>query len=538
MKTNTIIITIISILLIAGTIYYTTQTTETPDQTKTPTTPQDTSTPPPNETETTTTPDSTNQTDTTTDTETKEPTTTEYTVPIHPGMHQIPGENQLKTDIKAPDNTNITTYTYDDPDILTWYTTQLSDLNYIAQGTDGDKDVELNWIQYETGETRLIILTLTSPGMPAPILGIIQGTRETLKEYTPTLPIRDEEKEPHPINDMFPGDLPLPENPILYNTSPINPEDIKEIWPLGTLGPESGHTFPTTNGYLVWKNPEAYPPSIEVVSPADGYIIEISYEEKEWQTERTGTYSDYEIRIATAKTQITRIGHISELSEELQTKIGPLETGMNQMEIPVTEGELLGYTGGRPGAQYTMNWRIHDKSIKSFINPEKYGLSSTEAHFLDYCTPELYEQLIPLMTRTTEPIVGTYDYDVNGTLSGNWFHNETSKNDPLTDWTKHLSFCYDPYDNTRPLISVGGTLNTEIGVYYVENENPKFTETNKNTGPITYWTKGDPTDERYRNIPKTTFLVELQDNNILHIETFNGWIDHPEFTENAQTYTR
>ncbi|MBD3172903.1 hypothetical protein GF326_10560 [Candidatus Bathyarchaeota archaeon] len=185
-----------------------------------------------------------------------------------------------------------------------------------------------------------------------------------------------------------------------------------------------------------------------------------------------------------------------------------------------------------------MNWRVHDLSISSYINPMKYWLSSTEGHFLEYCTPELYEQLVPLMTRTEEPITGVYDYDINGTLSGNWFHENIESEEPMGDWDKHLSFCYDMYDSKKALISIGGMLDVPIGVYLLEEETPKFSQVKPDSGAIYYWAEGDPESDEHSHMPRITVLVELLDYETLRIEAFSGWINEPSFSENAHIYTR
>ena len=469
-----------------------------------------------------------------------------FSPPIHSSLQSIPGDDKLKEDLQIPEGADFAVYEFSYVDILEWYTEELENLTLVDEGTQTDpmEGMTFTWVKYHPQDDGLILFTINNPEMLGPVLGIIQGKWNILTDYTPSLPFMEGdmsvEGEQGSIESMFPSYLPLPEDPIQFNTPPIAIEDIEEIWPFGELGPDDGHIFPTQNGYLMWKNPEAYPPSIEVVAPSDGYIIELTYHKLEWPSEsgRTGIYNDYEIRIATAKTQIIRLGHVSELSEDLLSRIGEVSEGDNHLELVVSEGELLGYTGGRPRAQYTMNWRIHALSISSYIHPEKYGLTSTEAHFLEYCTPELYEQLRPLMTRNVEPIIGVYDYDILGTLSGNWFHEDIETDEPIVEWDKQLSFCYDRHDPNKALLSVGGTLDIPVGVYLVENETPKFSQVDTNCGAIYYQLEGDPECDQYSHMPKITVLVELLDSETLKIEAFSGWIPDPVFSENAQIYTR
>jgi len=551
---NILVVAVVSILVIGGVFasnYL--KTEETPDQingddNETTTIP-DEDTPEPSETDTEDAPEQSNEAEPEDEPEpTTENETPPFTLPINSDLHSIPEDERLLEDINIPDGADYRVYSYNDFDILGWYREELADYTLADEGTQEDdyKAMQFNWIKYQIQDKGYILFTIEDPEMPSDLLGIIQDTWNKVSDYTPRLKFMDEmeEKEGAPslgnVEYMFPQNLPLPDDPILFNRPPVNVEDIEEIWPFGNLGPGDGHTFPTQNGYILWKNPESYPPDTKVYSPADGYIIELSYHKLEWPqgSGRTGTYNDYEIRIATAKTQITRLGHVSELSEELIDKIGEVSEGMTHLDIEVSEGELLGYTGGRPQAQYTMNWRVHDLSISSYINPMKYGLSSTEGHFLEYCTPELYEQLVPLMTRTEEPITGVYDYDINGTLSGNWFHENIDSEEPMGDWDKHLSFCYDMYDSKKALISIGGMLDVPIGVYLLEEETPKFSQVKPDSGAIYYWAEGDPESDEHSHMPRITVLVELLDYETLRIEAFSGWINEPSFSENAQIYTR
>ena len=480
------------------------------------------------------------------DSQSTEDNTTSFTLPVHSDLQLVPEDDRLIDDLRIPNGSDYKFYTYTEFDVLGWYKQELIDYTMFDEGTQEDDyaDILINWVKYQVQDKGYILFTIENSDMPGNLLGIIQNDWNDVRSYIPKIAFMEEEmdtEEPQKgINVMFPSYLPLPDNPIQFNRSPVNIEDIAEIWPFGNLGPDDGHIFPTQNGYILWKNPESYPPSIEVFSPADGYIIEVTYHKLEWSSGsgKTGTYNDYEIRIATAKTQITRLGHVSELSDELLAQTGEIIEGVNHLELEITEGDLLGYTGGRPQAQYTMNWRIHDLSISSYINPDRYGLVSTEAHFLEYCTSELYTQLASLMTRTEDPIIGVYDYDVNGTLSGNWFHENVDPEEPISDWDTQLSFCYDMYDPDKALFSFGGMLEVPVGVYLVEMETPKFSQVDSESGVINYWLEGDPESDEHSQMPKITVLVELLDYETLRIEAFSGWLSEPSFSENAQIYTR
>ncbi|RKY67323.1 MAG: hypothetical protein DRQ08_00365 [Candidatus Latescibacterota bacterium] len=338
-------------------------------------------------------------------------------------------------------------------------------------------------------------------------------------------------------------DLPeLGEGPITFHSIPMKWEDFSYIEPLGNINPKGGHTFPSDHGGFSFADPYLYPPSYEVRAPADGIIVEVLYRRQDWPPESgfTGKYDDYRLEIAHTKTFMSYLDHISKLSPEILEQAGELEEGVNSVRIPVKEGDLLGWAGGRPMAQTGLDWGVYDKDVTHFIHPEKYWRMAHAAHFIEYCDEELKEKLLErLMKRKGDPPWGEFDYDVPGRLVGNWFLEGISESDPLGEWDKHLAFVYYMFDRSQIRIAIGGTLPVEVSYegYAVVGNAPDPADVTVETGKVVYWLTTPP-EMGIDKLPDVTLLVQMIDDETIKVEAFQGHLSDPEFTDKALIYTR
>jgi hypothetical protein len=141
------------------------------------------------------------------------------------------------------------------------------------------------------------------------------------------------------------------------------------------------------------------------------------------------------------------------------------------------------------------------------------------------------------LLRTAEPRIGKFDYDQPGRLVGNWFHIDLDTSDALGDWERHLAFVYDEYDPESIRITVGRTLPMKVASYSVYRNAPDPADVTPETGKVVYWLDTPPEYGIERH-PKYTLIVEMLDEETIRVQVFQGWIDDPEFTEEAQIYTR
>ncbi len=434
-------------------------------------------------------------------------------------------------------------------EVVDWYASEAADWEVMdARNFTGMENDTIYYRLYRSGDVGLLIF-ISPSRMPfkGALIQVAYGNWSLFENYT--LPIPGGERPPEeapeerpPEEEVFQLFYEFPElgeGPVTFKICPMRLEDISIVEPLGNLNPEAGHTFPSDHGGLGFANPNKYPPLYIVRAPADGIIVEIEWRVQDWPPESgfTGKYNDYKVVIAHTSTFMSALDHISELDDSILERAGNLTVGFNRVEIPIKEGEIIGRAGGRPKAQMGLDWIVYDKSVTHFIHPEKYERSAYAAHFLEYCDEELRAKLMAKLKRTAEPRWGQFDYDQPGRLVGNWFHINVSKSDPLGDWDKHLAFVYYMYDPKSIRIAVGGTLPMKVATYSVVGNAPDPAEVTPETGKVVYWLDTPP-EYGVEKHPKYTMIVEMLDEETIRVQVFKGWIEDPEFTDDAQIYTR
>lgn len=472
--------------------------------------------------------------------------TEEMGIPVYSGATSTLITSEMKSGFGITSDVKCDGYTVDASaeNIMDWYKSQMSDwilMNENSSTPPEEPNITVYTQRYKKNDNGAFIFASSeTETSELTTFGIVTGSWATIQELGAAAPGEEgQPQEQGPSEErIFPDYkyLPLPEGKITFNRAPLDVEDVKAVWPLGTYmssEDETGHVFPTSCGYLEWKNPESYPPSIPVKAPADGYIVSVNKRLLQWPSgsSHSGTYEDYRIRIAVSKTQFTEMGHVSKLSEGLKDNLGTLEEGETKTELEVSKGELLGYTGGRPGAQYTMNWRVYDLDVRHFINPRSYGIRALESHFLDYSTDSLRSDLEPLSKRQKDPITGKFDFDEKGKLVGNWFHENAATH---YDYNHLLSFCYNPYDLSSPRVNIGGTI-AQKGVYSL-SEGPDPENVSLSDGKVVLHLE-TASDWGGSSLPNKTLLVQLVSENTLKIQTFDGWVEEAEFS-NSHIYAR
>jgi len=451
-------------------------------------------------------------------------------------------------DMGVPTDVTVVSYrvaSHNVSELREWYLEFMTNGTLIGEGTfeDPSSGTLLSHLLFQENDEGILLLFMRNERVlsNAVALGLVRDEWIRFEDY-----IDEVETDPDDgsfdngsIEVLFYDYLDLPDGNVTFSTLPLSMDAFTWIWPLGHLDPMVGHTFPISFGMFELADPESYPPHHEVAIPYDGIIVEVTWHEREWPVggRFTGTYNDYDIKIAHTKDIVSSLGHISELSSSFLSKTGELKPGVNQLEIPVSEGEKIGFTGGRPRAQYTMNWRVFDRNIAHFINPDRYGLGAHEAHFIEYCTESLQDVLYSKLIRTSEPKFGVSDFDELGTLAGNWFHTDVNQSDPMADWTKHLAFVYAVDDPESVRVSIGGTLPVEIGVYSVQGNMPDPRFVTVESESVIMRLESAPEWEG-RGLQKITLLIELIGDMSIKVEVFQGWIGNPIFTDNALIFTR
>ncbi len=329
---------------------------------------------------------------------------------------------------------------------------------------------------------------------------------------------------------------------VVFSYVPITYEAFYEFWPMGHINlPE--HPIPTMGGGFQF-TPQTKKSPVDVRSPADGVITWI----RKLVVEQNGvTYEDYALRIYHTNTFVSFLDHLSSIDESVMKKLRSLNIGENKVYVRVNAGDVIAKTGVNIEG---LGWYLYNREANlDYINKAKYGPYNPYSVFpLDYFPDAEKTNLYSYIKRTKNPRSGKCDFDIKGTLSGNWI---VKGGDPIAKpqpWSVWLSFCYDMFDPDYRRVSIGQDLGKMIGkpdgVLTSPKSGPEYTSVTKNSGKVVYklfdvsegeeFNIGHPYDDTI----KYTLLVEMQSDDEIKVELFNGDIASPEFTSNAMFYTR
>lgn len=243
--------------------------------------------------------------------------------------------------------------------------------------------------------------------------------------------------------------------PITLSVSPMKAEDISSIIPMGWM--INQHVTPIDHLYFAPLNWDLPRDSYEVRAPADGHITQIQHRTSDFANFKHGHAADeYRMVIAYTCTFLSYFDLITSLSPEIQAQVGTKPNA--NVNILVKAGQVIGKIGGQ-----TLDFAIWDttKTLPGFLVPDHYKSEPWKIHTadpLDYTSPELKAFMLSFNPRKAAPISGKIDYDVDGTLAGNWFlkgGSYTSNNSNRDYWKGQFAFAPNNYDPTLWEVSSG-----------------------------------------------------------------------------------
>ncbi|MBH51932.1 MAG: hypothetical protein CL785_02105 [Chloroflexi bacterium] len=303
----------------------------------------------------------------------------------------------------------------------------------------------------------------------------------------------------------------------------------------------ASHVTPTDHLYVyrnVWEGEDTE----YVLAPADGWIVSISSnEERIARWDSSITVPDHRIVIMHTCSFFTIFIHLGELAPDVMAHTGEISPdskwySIRSTPVPVKAGEpiaKMGLTG--------FDWSVHDTdTILDFVIPDHYEGENWKIHTVDpfqFFEEPLKSDLLSKVVREIEPRAGKIDYDIEGTIAGNWFQDGTVGYRVLEGgggkyWEKHLTIAYDWIDPTKVRISIGldtgindeQDCNVCFGNYAVRGNGPDPATIGTESGLIKYelMSRTGLNNVEIGNTSLGTFLVQHLGNRTIRIEVIAG----------------
>ena len=348
--------------------------------------------------------------------------------------------------------------------------------------------------------------------------------------------------------------------PVTLSVSPMKAEDISSIIPYGWMtGP---HVTPIDHQYFAPANWDSPRDAYEVRALADGHITQVQHRTSDYVVFRHGRKTDeYRIIIAYTCTFLSYFDLITSLAPEIQSQVGTKQNA--SVNIPIKAGQVIGRIGGQ-----TLDFAVWDttKTLPGFLVPGHYRGEPWKIHTadpLDYATAELKTFMINNNPRKAQPVSGKVDYDIDGTLAGNWFlkgqggYTGESQNN-IDGWKGQFAFAPNNYDPTLWEIS-SGAWGENAGQFAISSSAPKPDSISVANGLVKYdlyqvqlLSDGKPIDNERTISGKQTItakaggqsmgcmLVQLTTQREMKAEGFPGQscANLSGFTQKAKIYER
>lgn len=362
--------------------------------------------------------------------------------------------------------------------------------------------------------------------------------------------------------DRIFGSYPCADDNVNLFSSSIFPTDlISEIVPMGKMA--GSHVTPTDHLYVKRKSP-ARNDDIYVVAPTDGSIVGI----QRWPQDRIASWNssaiipDYRVVFMHSCSLFTIFIHLGELAPQILEKTGdiPLNTqwfAERSAPIMVKAGDPIAKFG-----ETSFDWSVHDAdtTLQGFVIPEHYETEPWKIHTVDpfkFYQGTLKNKLMSKVVRKVNPRAGKIDYDIEGTIVGNWFLDGTvnykgkgSDNGYRDYWKAHLTIAYGYIDPSQIRISIGADVgisdskhcNVCFGAYAVLGNKPDPQNVNSESGLVKYelMSRKGPNHEQVGDTSLGTFLVQHLGNRAIRVEVFPeiSPYDVSAFSGSAMVYRR
>lgn len=303
-----------------------------------------------------------------------------------------------------------------------------------------------------------------------------------------------------------------------FTVAPIDPSQIQYIVALGNMGPWA-HTLPTDHTYIYHHlNSGAFTP-IPVLAPASGTIT--------GNVNVTASSPDGKTWVEVNSRYIYYFDHVV------------LAPGLG-VGSHVEAGQVFGTS---PGIAF--DFAVLDQTGgQIFANPARYGRDTVYARSpYSYFVEPIRSAYYAKVQRAGSDLDGKFNYDVPGTLSGNWFAETlpvstySSGGDAIAG-AQQVAFARDVRFPDRQRVSIGGFFLT--GAWGVPPDAPDFTAITPASGVVVYrllyqGEPGGPAGTQQSGL----LIVQLTDATHLRVEVIVDQLSTTaSFSSNAKAYVR
>ncbi len=339
-----------------------------------------------------------------------------------------------------------------------------------------------------------------------------------------------------------------PSAPLVH--PPMRIADVGAVTPMGLM--VGAHVTPSDHIYLFPKDMKAPRDAFDVFATADGAITRIQHRTSmQGSTEQARAYDDYRIFIEHSPTLTTYYDLVTKLAPDIEqaARGGLGERGGFRGCIPVKAGQVIGKVGQR-----SLDMGVVDQTVaRSFIVPEHYALEPWKLHTadpFDYMAEPFRSELLKLNARKAAPLGGRIDFDVDGTLSGNWFLENTNgysgAGDPRGYWMGHLAFVRHHIAAENIVISIGDFAG-QPKQFWVKDNAPDPAKVTPETGITAYelvWGSVGSDGRKFEGLDTATargvLLAQVLPGRKLRVEILPGHSGPApkSFSAAAKTYER
>ena len=295
---------------------------------------------------------------------------------------------------------------------------------------------------------------------------------------------------------------------LAFSASPVAPETIRFITPLGNLNPP-GHTTPTDHIYFYFAAPDAGETPLgrrtAAFIPASGTISFLI----------GGQSTESKVMVQVTSNMWYYLDHVI---PEIPVAVG----------TKVTAGQRLGTTG----LAYALDLGVVNFDLRpaGIISPTRYTDETNHGDApMKYFDEPIRSQLYSRVQRLGGDLEGKFDFDVAGRLVGNWFYEPGG--------AASMSFAYNTYDPSEVRIGIGGIPIT--GVFAIAAGDPAPANVSVDTGIVRYTLTTSRTGPPLTgNTPIGTLLVQMVTPQRIQVEFFQGALSSASFTGNSRFFIR